>query len=37
MDVNKLMPLAIAGGLLWAAYKFAPNAAKEIPFVQQWV
>lgn len=27
LDAQKLMPLAIAGGLLWAAYKFAPNAA----------
>jgi hypothetical protein len=27
MDVQKLMPVAIAAGLLFAAYRFAPNAA----------
>jgi hypothetical protein len=26
-DVQKLMPLAIAAAALYAAYKFAPNAA----------
>lgn len=26
MDTTKLVPLAIAGGLLYAAYRFAPNA-----------
>ncbi len=26
MDVQKYLPLAIAAGALWAAYKFAPNA-----------
>jgi hypothetical protein len=27
LDTQKLTPLTIAGGLLWAAYKFAANAA----------